>query len=103
MPIRFKLPRERWAGRDVVDFIVACIVEDRGIPMFKTKFAGMPIDERGVLALCFAGDDRVPSRIFYDVPPEDMALMREKVGDWRYLLRKYGSREDIAKVGGVAV
>ncbi|HEX68392.1 MAG TPA: hypothetical protein ENG13_04940 [bacterium] len=80
--------------RDVKKFILACR-RDEGIPMFKTRFAGQRFWGNGVLAVCWGGHDNVESKFFYGVPKEDLELIEESIGDWRKLLRKYGTPEEL--------
>lgn len=86
----------KWNKKDVVDFIVECR-KDKGIPMFKVKFAGKKFEVNGkpaVLAICWAGFDRVKSRMFYDIPKEDYELIEKSKEDWKLLLEKYGTEKD---------
>jgi len=94
--MKTKLPKEKWTPSAVRDFILACR-RDKGIPMFKTKYAGIPleIDHSPVaIAICWAGEDFVDSKVFTDVPKEDLHLLEEGFGDWKRLLRKYGTEKE---------
>jgi hypothetical protein len=91
------LPFEEWEPRKVVEWILACR-KDEGIPMFKSRFAGVPfkIDkENAVMSICWAGHDGVGSIMFKNVPESDLKLIEEGVGDWRKLITKYGSSKEI--------
>jgi len=97
--MRTKLPKEKWTPSSVKEFILACR-RDEGIPMFKTKYGGIPfmIDHsNAVIAICWAGRDAVDSKVFTDVPGEDLKLLEEGYGDWRRILHKYGTAEEIAE------
>jgi hypothetical protein len=90
---------EEWEPRKVVEWILACR-KDEGIPMFKSKFAGVHFQVEGkpaVMGVCWAGRDGVGMVMFKDVPESDVRLIEEGVGDWRKLIEKYGSREEIEK------
>jgi len=88
------MPEEILSWKSVKDFILACR-RDEGIPMFKTKFAGQRFLGNGVLAICWGGRDGVGSVFFTDVPEEDIKLLEEGIGDWRRLLNKYATKEEI--------
>jgi len=105
--MRTKLPKEKWTPSAVKEFILECR-RDKGIPMFKTKYAGIQLSMDNhplALAICWAGEDFVGSRVFTDVPKEDIKLMEEGFGDWKRLLNKYGSPKDLeeAKRYGIYV
>ena len=88
---------EEWEPRKVVDWIVECR-RDEGIPMFKTKFAGLhfKVDtEPAVMAICWGGHNGAPTVMFTNVPRNDLKLIEEGIGDWRRLILKYGTRLDI--------
>jgi len=105
--MKTKLPKERWTPSAVRNFILECR-RDLGIPMFKTKYANVPLTIDGkpvAIAICWAGEDFVDSRVFTDVPKEDIKLMEEGFGDWKRLLLKYGTEKDLeeAKRYGIYV
>jgi hypothetical protein len=84
----------------VADWIVDCRTIDKGLPMFRTHYAGEPFREKGeffVLGVCYSGPDIVKSKWFRQVPPEDFAYLVEHTDDYRYLLQKYGTEEHIKK------
>lgn len=94
-PILIHLPREEWTKENVTRFIMQCIDSD-GIPMFKTRYARAPFrvdGKRAVMAICYGGKEEGVfgpySRVFVNVPEEDLKLIREKVGEWIALLEKY--------------
>ena len=90
--ITIHLPRVEYSPESVTRFIVACLRAE-GVPMFKTKFAGRPYRIEGkpsVVAVCYGGGWGEPfSRVFVGVPPEELKLIKERVGEWRILLEKY--------------
>jgi len=87
----------RWDPKDLKDFILSCRA-DEGYPMFKTTFHKEHVwGKNNVLAVCWGGHNRVNSIIFTDVPKEDLDLIEKNVGDWKILLKKYGTEEDILK------
>lgn len=66
--------------------------------MFRTRFAGVPfrVDKRrAVVGICYGGSifTEPYSRVFVDVPKEDLELMKERVGEWIFLLKKYAPEE----------
>jgi len=87
--------------RNIADFIKGCR-EDKGIPMFRTRFAGQPIvtpeGERAVLGVCWGGEDKMPSFWFKNVPKEDIELIDRYTGDWRHLWLKYGEKEKLKEL-----
>ncbi len=86
-----------WNKKDVVKFILACR-RDEGIPMFVTRFAGKPlkVDGKGIaIAKCWGGRGTIEGTYFFDIPKEDYEMLEENIGDWRKLLEKYGTSEQI--------
>ena len=89
--IKVHLPRVKWDKDSVISYIEACR-KDKGLPVFKTKFAGIEFEINGkpaVMAVCWAGNDLVGSQIFTDVPKDVVGFLEEGVGDWRRLVKKY--------------
>lgn len=87
---------EKWNPKTVTEWILACR-RDEGIPMFKTKFAGLQFsikNKPAVLAVCWGGHDTAPSVMFTHVPHNDLKLIEEGIGDWRRLIEKYGTEEE---------
>jgi len=81
----------KWEKDSVLSFIEKCR-KDKGIPMFKTKFGNLRFAIAGkpaVMAVCWAGEDKVSSVIFSNVPYEDLRFLEEGVDDWRRLVKKY--------------
>jgi len=99
--ITLHLPRVKYSPESVTRFIVSCLRAE-GVPMFKTKFAGRPFVVEGkpsVVAVCYGGGWGEPfSRVFVGVPPEELKLIKERVGEWRILLEKYLSKEELEKL-----
>jgi len=105
--MRTKLPKEKWTPDAVKEYILECR-KDKGIPMFKTKYAGVHLsigNSPATIAMCWAGEDVVGSKIFTDVPKSDIDLLEEGFGDWKRLLMKYGTARDLeeAKRYGIYV
>ena len=99
MAIKLHLLREKWTPESVVSFILACR-RDKGLPIFKSKFAGIPFETKegnAVMAVCWAGEDFIGSRVFTGVPKGDIELIEEGFGDWKKLLRKYSTEEDLRR------
>jgi hypothetical protein len=90
--ITLHLPREKWSKESVVKFIDSCL-KAKGVPMFKTKFIfPFKVDTaRGVMAVCWGGVPEIEplSRVFYDIPKEDLELLKRRVGAWEFILKKY--------------
>ncbi|MEM2187802.1 MAG: hypothetical protein QW692_01850 [Nitrososphaerota archaeon] len=70
-----------------------CIMSG-GLPMFRTRYAGMRWGENMVMATCY-GEEEPPlsGGFFIEVPEEDIAKMEEATGDWRWIVEKYGDSE----------
>ena len=101
------LPKVKWTRDNLVRFILGCR-RDKGLPIFKTKFAGFQFEvdnKPAVMAVCWAGQDMWGSQMFVDVPKEDIKLIEEGTGDWRRLIEKYGTPEEIkmAKSGFILI
>ncbi|MBA7696540.1 hypothetical protein ES703_105190 [subsurface metagenome] len=75
---------------NVADWITSCL-EAGGLPMFRTRYAGLRWDGDRVLVVCYAKADEVPGGFLEDVPRGDLELMERGVGDFRPLLEKYGT------------
>ena len=105
--MKTKLPKEKWTPDAVKEYILECR-KDKGIPIFKTKYAGVHLsigNSPATIAMCWAGEDVVGSKIFTDIPKEDLHLLEEGFGDWKRLLMKYGTARDLeeAKRYGIYV
>jgi hypothetical protein len=46
-----------------------------------------------VLVACYGRADQVPGGFFENVPREDIERMEREVGDFRFVLEKYGTAE----------
>jgi len=93
------LPKEKWNKENLMKFILDCRA-DKGLPIFKSRFAGirfMGKEGYEVMGLCWAGHNLVGSRMFTNIPKEDLTLIEEGISDWRMLLNKYGTLEDKEK------
>jgi len=93
------LPKERWNPKTVKKFIMECRTEENGIPLFKTKFADKEFESEGkpaVLAVCWGGKElpKTTSRLFVDIPPETHKNLEERLGDWKFLIGKYGTESE---------
>jgi len=90
-----------WTPSSVMNFIESCR-NDEGIPIFKTKFAGVPIwsvNGRGVLGICWAGKGKAPdSVVFTNVPDDIYEEIERKKGDWRFLTVKYEGLEKLKEL-----
>jgi hypothetical protein len=87
------LPRYKYTPEQVILFIKRCL-DAKGVPAFRTKFAGRPFEvdgKKAVVVMCWGGEaNKEPfSRVFYDVPEEDYQIMEKLSGEWKYLLEKY--------------
>ena len=92
-----KLP---WTPENVKRFILECRA-DGGIPMFRTHYAGIPFEyagQRAVVAICWGGYGRAPdSVLFFNVPEDIIKELEREKGDWKFLLLRYGTVEDLIK------
>ena len=83
---------------NIADYIAACRA-DKGIPIMKTRYAGQPLmtvdGRRVVLGLCWGGEGRIEHRWFVNVPEEDIKRMEAELGDWRWLIKRYGKPDQI--------
>ncbi|MGQ9469771.1 MAG: hypothetical protein ACUVTD_08155, partial [Nitrososphaerales archaeon] len=83
--ITLHLPRVEYSPESVTGFIESCL-RAKGVPMFKTKYIlPFKVDtKRAVAGMCYGGVEPLEpmSRVFVDVPEEDLRIMRERVGDW---------------------
>jgi len=107
MTVQIHLPKSKWTKDNVVNYILACRA-DEGLPIFKTRFGGLPLESDGkkaVMAICWGGHELVSSKAFVDVPEEDLKLIEESVSDWRKLIEKYGTEEEKKKAlsGGIYI
>ncbi len=75
----------------VADAITQCI-DHSGVPVFRTRYAG---EEIPVMMVCADADEDIEPTYFRNVPEEDRRLMRKNVGDWRPLLKKYGTDSQV--------
>jgi len=79
----------------VADWIVECR-KDGGLPLFRTRYGGERFDDL-VLGVCWAGRGRVEGEWFRNIPKEDLELMETKMGEWKDLVEKYGTPEQVAE------
>ena len=104
--ITLHLPEKEWNKRDVIRYILGCR-ETEGLPIFKTKFAGLQLKaDKGnaVLFICWGGrETEEPSVVFTNVPREDINFLEEGYSDWKRLLDKWATPEEKAKAmsGGI--
>ena len=84
--------------KNIADYIVACR-QDGGLPFFRLTYAGQPLvtsdGRRVVLGLCWGGKGAVEGQYFVNVPEEDLERMERELGDWRWLIRKYGDPKQV--------
>jgi len=85
---------------NIADYIVACR-EDGGIPIVKTRYGGEPIrtddGRKAALVVCWGGKGMIEGKFFINVPDEDIERMEREIGDWRVLIERYGSSDQIRK------
>jgi hypothetical protein len=97
------LPRYKYTPEQVILFIKRCL-DAKGVPTFRTKYAGRPFEvdgKKAVVVMCWGGEgpNKEPfSRVFYDVPEEDYQIMEKLSGEWKYLLEKYAKEVDMEKL-----
>ena len=75
---------------NVAGWITSCL-NVGGLPMFRTRYAGLRWDGDRVLVVCYAKANEVPGGFLEDVPREDLGMMERGVGDFRPILDKYGT------------
>ena len=93
------LPKEEWNVENVKKFIIGCRADEKGIPMFRTHFAGKDFEVNGkpaVLAGCWGGKEmpEPTSRVFVDIPNGTFKELKERVGDWKFLIERYGTERE---------
>jgi hypothetical protein len=87
--IKLHGPRKEWSPQAVKEFIYTCRAGG-GIPMFKTGFGGIRFEDgRTVLAICYAPEKPIDSKVFVRVPQEEIQELEHRVGDWKYLWNKF--------------
>ena len=88
----------KWTPNNIKKFILACR-RDEGIPMFRSKYAGISLtvnNKPAVIAVCWAGRGETEnSELFTEVTKDDTELIERNTGDWRLLLNKYGTKDEI--------
>ena len=91
--IETHLPRVEWSEDAVVDAIVSCRLIDKGVPMFRTGYAGdFEIDGKpAVMFICWAGKNTDAGRsvMFVNVPEDVFEELKNRTGDWRWLMERY--------------
>jgi len=81
---------------NIADWIVKCR-EDGGLPMLRHKYAEKPYPEGHVLGICWSGRGLVEHRWFRNIPEEDRRLIETTRGEWKGLIEKYGTPEQVEK------
>ena len=82
------LPAEKFRYSKLLEFVIRCR-ENRGIPLFRTRYASVPIyhkDKRAIYVVCWGASDKVRSTAFYDVPEEVVSTMESMKGEWKWIL-----------------
>jgi len=93
--ITVHLPRVEWKPEKVVKYIEFC-KKDMGVPIFLTRYAGMPFEEEGkpaIMAKCLGGFDTVGSVYFVSVPKKVWEEVDRLKRDWEHLLLKYAPKK----------
>jgi len=93
--ITVHLPRVEWKPEKVVRYIEMC-KKDMGVPIFLTRYAGVPFEEEGkpaIMAKCLGGFDTVGSVYFVNVPKEVWEEVDKIRRDWEHLLLKYAPKK----------
>jgi len=94
-PITIRVPLERkWEPKSVVDFIIRCR-DAKGIPQFRTHFVvPFRVDHKpAVVAVCYGASREVPSTLFTNVPEHEYKALQDIEGDWKFILRAYGTEK----------
>jgi len=71
------------------DFISKCLAAG-GVPIFRTKYGGRRLPGNAVIAACWGAGDKVKGGTITDVPPDILAEMEKRVGDWKWLAERLG-------------
>lgn len=83
---------------NVAHAIHKCITEGLGLPMFHTRYGNMrfvgPDGKPMVLMMCWGGE-KGGSVWFKDVPIDDVNRMERATGDWKWIVEKYGTKEQL--------
>lgn len=82
-----------WTPDRIVEQIISCRADCKGIPIFKTKYGGRPLQVDGkpvVMISCWAGKD-CRGKYFRNIPEDALSAIASKDGDWKHFLREYAS------------
>jgi len=71
------------------NFISKCIAAG-GVPIFRTKYGGKRLPGNAVIAACWGKGKEVPGGTILDVPPDIIAEMERRTGDWKWLAERLG-------------
>jgi len=87
------LQRQSWNRVTVTDFIVSCR-EQGGVPMFRTRFAGLPYEtpegKEAAVAVCWGGVGPEISTAFTELPRDVVETLSRRRTQWDWLLALYG-------------
>jgi len=71
------------------EFISKCVAAG-GVPIFRTRYGGKRLPNNSVIAACWGKGKEVPGGTITDVPPDIIAEMERRTGDWKWLASKLG-------------
>ena len=71
------------------EFIRKCVAAG-GVPIFRTKYGGKRLPGNAVIAACWGKGKEVPGGTITDVPPDIIAEMEKRTGDWKWLAERLG-------------
>ena len=71
------------------EFIRKCVAAG-GVPIFRTKYGGKRLPGNAVIAACWGKGKEVPGGTITDVPPDILAEMERRTGDWKWLAERLG-------------
>ena len=71
------------------NFISRCLAAG-GVPIFKTKYGGKRFGDNSVVAACWRKGKEVPGGTIVNVPPDIIAEMEKRTGDWKWLAQRLG-------------
>jgi len=99
--IKLHLPKIPWGdkGKNIVELIERCRISE-GIPILKTEYGRIPFEVNGekvALYSCWGGYN-TGSWVITKIPNEDYEMLKERFGDWRWIVIKYAPEKYVRLV-----